>query len=274
MQISQNFRDLAVEFPHNLEVRRILQLTPPLQDRHWKFIRASRSVFDRIPAAMDMDALFYRFPSERSYCQRLSQLKPHGGRNGKVALSVDLICLSTPWVSGQWKDTLPVDSRQRHPFPRSGDLADTEGSNVARDSALALRDGSMRWNTGDPGRLLEEIRQEYRTAERYRLLVPWQQTEVHGMHSSQKNALYFHAPRWWVNEWWTSAHMFIPLPPLLTYRASRLIDDGFENLYWRTVFEAEWVVLVLSRWCAEIIQRRIMWRLPGQARAGIETMGI
>ena len=68
--------------------------------------------------------------------------------------------------------------------------------------------------------------------------------------------------------------MFIPLPPLLTYRASRLIDDGFENLYWRTVFEAEWVVLVLSRWCADIIQRRIMWRLPGQARAGIETMGI
>ena len=274
MQLPQNFRDLAAEFPHNLEVRRILQLTPPRQDRHWKFIRASRSVFDRIPAAMDMDALFYRFPSERSYCQRLSQLKPHGGRNGKVALSVDLICLSTPWVSGQWKDTLPVDSRQRHPFPRSGDLADPDGSNVARDSALALRDGSMRWNTGDPGRLLEEIRQEYRNAERYRLLVPWQQTEVHGMHSSQKNALYFQAPRWWVNEWWTSAHMFIPLPPLVTFRASRLIDDGFENLYWRTVFEAEWVVLVLSRWCAEIIQRRIMWRLPGQARAGIETMGI
>ena len=64
MQLPQNFRDLAAEFPHNLEVRRILQLTSPRQERHWKFIRASRSVFDRIPAAMDMDALFYRFPSK------------------------------------------------------------------------------------------------------------------------------------------------------------------------------------------------------------------
>ena len=64
MQLLHNFRDLAAEFPHNLEVRRILQLKPPRQDRHWKFIRASRSVFDRIPAAMYMDALFYRFPSE------------------------------------------------------------------------------------------------------------------------------------------------------------------------------------------------------------------
>jgi hypothetical protein len=67
--------------------------------------------------------------------------------------------------------------------------------------------------------------------------------------------------------------MLVPLPPILTYRASRLIEGGSEGEYWRTVFEAEWVVLVLSRWCADIIQRRIMWRLPGQARAGINTMG-
>jgi hypothetical protein len=68
--------------------------------------------------------------------------------------------------------------------------------------------------------------------------------------------------------------MFVPLPPLLTYRASRLIEGGSDDEYWNTVLEAEWVVLVLSRWCADIIQRRIMWRLPRQARAGVETMGL
>jgi hypothetical protein len=273
MQLPYNFADLLEECPRNWEVRRIAQLAPARQDRHWKFVRASRSVFDRIPEAMDMDVLFYRFPSERGYCQRLSRLKPRTGRYGQVELSVDLLCLSTPWVSGHWRDTLPLDPRHRHPFPDSGDLADPEGSKVALDSALALWDGSVRGNTGDPGRLLEEIRHEYRYAERYRLLIPWQQTEAHSMHSSQRNALYFQAPKWWYNEWWTSSHMFVPLPPFLTYRASRLIEGGNDLEYWHTVFEAEWVVLVLSRWCTDIIQRRIMWRLPGQARAGIETMG-
>jgi hypothetical protein len=68
--------------------------------------------------------------------------------------------------------------------------------------------------------------------------------------------------------------MFVPLPQLLTDRASRLIEGGNDVEYWHTVFEAEWIVLVLSRWCADIIQRRIMWRLPGQARTGIDTMGL
>jgi hypothetical protein len=172
MQLPQNFSDLLEEYPRNWEGRRIAQLTPARQDRHWKFVRASRSVFDRITAAMDMDVLLYRFPFERGYCQRLSKLKPRTGGTGKIELSVDLICLSTPWVSCQWRDTLPLDPRHRHPFPHSGDLADPEGSNVALDSALALRDGSRRWNTGEPGRFLEEIRQEYLHAERYRLLVP------------------------------------------------------------------------------------------------------
>jgi hypothetical protein len=173
--LPQKFRDLANEFPNTWEVRRIAQLTPSRQYQHCKFLRASRSMFDRIPAALNMDVLLYRFPSERGYCQRLNQLKPYVKRTGIFDLTVDLICLPTPWVSGQWKDNLPLDSRQRHHFPRSGDLSDPGGSNIALDSALALRNGSVRWGTGDPGRLLGEIRQEYRNAERYRLLVPWQQ---------------------------------------------------------------------------------------------------
>jgi hypothetical protein len=120
-----------------------------------------------------MDVLFYRFPPEGGYCQRLSQLKPSTGRKGQVELSVDLLCLSTPCVSGQWRDTFPLYPRHRHPFPHSGDLTDPEGSNVALDRSLALWDGSLRGNTGDPGRLLEEIRQEYGHAECGTTKFPW-----------------------------------------------------------------------------------------------------
>jgi hypothetical protein len=84
MQLPYNFSDLSEEFLRNWEVRGISQLTPVRRDRHWKFVRASRSDFDRIPAALDMDVIFYRFPSEHGYCQRLSQLKPRTGRNGQV----------------------------------------------------------------------------------------------------------------------------------------------------------------------------------------------
>ena len=38
--LPQKFRDLAEEFPSTLEVRRIAQLTPSRQDRHWRFVRA------------------------------------------------------------------------------------------------------------------------------------------------------------------------------------------------------------------------------------------
>jgi hypothetical protein len=93
MQLPHNFSYLLEECSRNWEVRRIVQLTPARQDRHWKFVRASRYVLDRIPAALDMDVLLYRFPSECGYCQRLSQLKPHTGRKGQVELSVDLLCL-------------------------------------------------------------------------------------------------------------------------------------------------------------------------------------
>jgi hypothetical protein len=45
-------------------------------------------------------------------------------QEGMVELSVDVLCLPTPWVSGEWRDTLPLDPRQRHSFPRTGDPAD------------------------------------------------------------------------------------------------------------------------------------------------------
>jgi hypothetical protein len=90
--LPHSFRDLMEECPRNWEVRRISQLMPSRQERHWRFLRTLRTCFDRIPAELNMDVLFYRFPSERAYCQRLSQLKPYIGRGESSN------CLSTFFV--------------------------------------------------------------------------------------------------------------------------------------------------------------------------------
>jgi hypothetical protein len=75
-----------------------------------------------------------------------------------------------------------------------------------------------------------------------------------------------------------SSHMFVALPPIVTYRASRLLQlsnlTEVETEYWWRVFEAEWVVMVFCRFCADMSQRRLMWRLPARARRGINEMGV
>jgi hypothetical protein len=71
--------------------------------------------------------------------------------------------------------------------------------------------------------------------------------------------------------------MAVPLPPVVTYKASQLLrraEDTIEGRFWWLVFESEWTVLVFARWCADIRQRRLMWRLPVRARDNITKMGV
>jgi hypothetical protein len=74
-------------------------------------------------------------------------------------------------------------------------------------------------------------------------------------------------------EWWTSVQMFVPLPPFLTYRASYLIEDSRDSAYWHAVFEAECYPCPFPLVC-RYPPEGIMRRLPGQARAGMDTIGI
>jgi hypothetical protein len=260
---------------HNIsDVRRLMRIKPIPRERHWGQLRQAHVNNGTIPKVMGLDALFYRFASERSYCQRLSNLVPP---DVPAALSTDLLCISPPWVSGHWPDNFPFASRQRHSYPTTGDLPDPEDSSCARDSASALWAGTTRWGTGDPGRLLQEIRKEHRIAANHELLVTWQNKEFQSMPTALSRIFYVPEPEWWFADGWTSAHMFVPHPPVLTYRASRLLPKAShrgEAKFWWTVFEAERITLVFSRFCADIVQRRIMWRLPMRARLGISTMGV
>jgi hypothetical protein len=146
------FDVLRETLPEHLEIRRLDRLAECKLERQWQRLRSSHYASDRISIVLDMDCLYYRFPSERAYCQRLSTLK--SPPNGYVNLSTDLLCLPTPWVFGQWHENFPVNVQVKHPYPTSGDLKNPEDVTCALDSAHALWASSRRWGTGDPGRLL------------------------------------------------------------------------------------------------------------------------
>jgi hypothetical protein len=215
-----------------------------------------------------MDCLHYRFPSERVYYQRLSTIKTPP--EGYVNLSTELLCLTTPWFSGQWRGSLPVSIQLKHPYPTSGDFPNPEDVNCDLDSAHALWASSRRWGTGDPGRLLQDIRKLHRVANSHRLLVPWKQIEFHSLSAEARSDIYLSAPTWWLKEVWVSSHIFVAFPPIVTYRASRLLKRSnlseVETEYWWRVFEAEWIAIVFCRFCADMSQRRLMWRLPARSR--------
>jgi hypothetical protein len=105
--VPHGFDVLRETLTEHLEIRRLDRLAEYKLERQWQRLRASHFARDRIPTALDTDCLHYRFPSERAYCQRLSILRPPP--NGYFNLSTELLCLPTPWVSGQWGESLPVN---------------------------------------------------------------------------------------------------------------------------------------------------------------------
>jgi hypothetical protein len=82
----------------------------------------------------------------------------------------------------------------------------------------------MRGLTGDLGRLVAETRKEYRDARKYQVLVPFQQVEFYAQRGEARDQLYVPCPTWW-GEAWTSPAMLVPLPPVVTYRASMLLRE-------------------------------------------------
>jgi hypothetical protein len=178
-----------------LEIRRLDRLADHKLERQWQGLRSSHYASDKIPIGLDMDCLHYRLPSERAYCQRLSTLKPPP--EGYVHMSTELLCLPTPWVFVQWRESLPVSLQVKHPNPTSGYLQNPEDVTCALDSAHDLWASSRRWGTGEPGRLLQEIRKEHRVANSIRLLVTWQQVEFNSLSAEARADLYVPATTWW-----------------------------------------------------------------------------
>ena len=239
----------------------------------WYRRRAHAPCDVRVPPEWGLDALYLRYEVERAYCERLRHFRADSAPPG---LSAALVCFEHPWLPHMWPPLQTPCAGNFANFAPTGDLPDPNGGSVALDSPWRLRECAIRCDTGDPGRLAAETRKEYRDARKYQTLVPFQQVEFYAQRGETRDALYVSCPSWW-GEAWTSPAMLVPLPPVVTYRASMLLREKAgtaESNFWWRVFEAEWVVLVFGRWCADVRERNIMWRLPGRARSGLAEIGV
>jgi hypothetical protein len=107
-------------------------------------------------------------------------------------------------------------------------------------------------------------------------LVPFQQVEFFDHLQGVRDACHVPCPPWW-EEAWISRNMSVPLPPIVTYKASKLLhrmSKTPEGRFWWLVFESEWTVLVFARWCSDIRERKLMWRLTARLRVNLTTMGV
>jgi hypothetical protein len=90
--------------------------------------------------------------------------------------------------------------------------------------------------------MLGEIKKEHRDARKHNFLVPYQQVEFYDQTPEARRRYYVLRPEWWREGAWTSQHMFVPTPPCVTYRASRLFSGDFSHTdspFWWLVFESE-----------------------------------
>jgi hypothetical protein len=229
-----------------------------------------------VPSRWGLDLLYFRDPDEQPYARNLSALDvPPDG----VPTKLDFRMLSFPSTIVPFRWSIPqtpcaADFRS---FPPRGDLLDPDGGDIALDSAWALREGALADDCGDPGRMLAEIRREGRDLTRkYAEFIPYQAVEYYQQSPPARHELYPAIPAWW-DEVWVSQRMFVPLPPVLSYRASAFLPNKVgtpEGQFFQLVLEAEWSALVFSRWCSDIPQRGIMWWLSPRLRRNVDELGL
>jgi hypothetical protein len=148
-------------------------------------------------------------------------------------------------------------------FSPNGDLSNPDGGEIALDSELALRDGSIADQAGDPGRMLAETRKETRNLRVYQEFAPYHQAKLYAQTPEARRQLHPYIPPWW-SEVQVLPNMMVPLPPVLTYRRSRFLSDyrGIpEGGFYERVLETELTASTFVRWCSDIPQRVIQCRL-------------
>jgi hypothetical protein len=259
--------------PGHLEVQRFLRLREGIRASAW-YQRRSHAPCDlEVPPDWGLDSLYFRHTCEEEYGRQLSELRENPENN---LMGNHLVCFPNPWVPYCWPAPQTTCLVTYSNFPPNGDLPDPSGSGVALDSAWRLRDVSVRDGTGDPGRMIGEGKKEARDLRREGFLVPFQQVEFYQQSPETRASLYVKCPTWW-GEVWVPPNMAVPLPPAITYRARMLLmekEGTSESRFWWMVVEAEWAVLVFGRWCADVPQRGIMWRLSPRIRRTLDAMGV
>jgi hypothetical protein len=153
-------------------------------------------------------------------------------------------------------------------YPRGGDIFLPRDS-VPRDSGYAVYAAGVAGNLGVPGMILKEYRREWRHR-RSGLLKSRSQTEYYDLSSHSRESLYPETPQG-CSDAEVPVHMFVPLPPVVTYRGSELIRG--DPLHW-AIFRTEWTALVFGRWIADIHFRGLLWQLPQKVHSWINQLGL
>jgi hypothetical protein len=204
-----------------LEVRRLEAIPESERSGLWLSRRRHTPCDLAIPTEWGLDALYWRAPEEEVYGRLLQNFVPPTSRELPLPLYIDMVCFPRYWVPYRWpKPQSPCKLDFSTYIPR-GDLPDPYGGEAALDSGWNLCRGSVADGTGDPGRWLREILQEARDHVRaYAEFVPYHMVEYYRQSPRARHNMYVAIPLLW-KEVWFSENMNVPLPPILTYRASR-----------------------------------------------------
>jgi hypothetical protein len=139
----------------------------------------------------------------------------------------------------------------------------------ACDSGYAFYISSLMAGEGDPGPFIEELRKEHKNR-RAGILLSWAQVEYYHLPAGLRKTLYRHPPEDWT-EWECPPGMAVPLPAVVTYRGSRLIQGDL--LHWR-IFYSEWVLIATVWFITDAHHRGLLWRLPRKILDSIPVLGL
>jgi hypothetical protein len=255
--------------PDCLDAQRIQTLAEEARESLWNDKRRHAPCSEKAPRGVSLDCIYLREEHEHEYVQNLVAGTAEADLPDTTEVASSLLFLSKPLVPMHWS---PAPQRYHgdpiQEYPQRGDIALTRDT-VPRDSGYALYAAAVSGSLNPPGRLLKEYRREWRHR-RKGLLKGWSQTEFYHVPQHARETMYPKTPEGW-NEIDMPARMYVPLPPVVTYRGSQLIRK--DPTHW-TIFRTEWTALVFGRWVADIHFRGLLWRLPPKVRVWVSQLGM
>jgi hypothetical protein len=165
---------------------------------------------------LGLDALYWRSLEEEEYGCLLWNLVPPTSRELPLPFIIEMVCFPRSWVPYRWPKLQPPCKLDISTYTPRGDLPDPDGGEAALDSGWNIRRGSVKERTGDPGRWLREVLKEARDQGRAKF-VPYHMVEYYQQSPRARHNLYAVVQQWW-KEVWVFENIYVPLPPILTYR--------------------------------------------------------
>ena len=255
--------------PECQDAKRMSTLAGEAREPVWNAKRRHAPCSEKAPKGEGLDCIYLREDHEQQYVLALIAGTIDVDATDLAEVEGSLLFLPKPLLPMKWSPAF-----QRHhgdplsEYPQGGDVL-LKRDSVPRDSGYAVYAAAVLGGLGVPGRLLREYRREWRHRRRG-VLKSWSQTEFYQLPQHARDTLYPKVSKdWGAAE--VPARMYVPLPPVVTYRGSALVRD--DDLHW-TIFRTEWTALVFGRWIADVHFRGLLWRLPQKVRVWVNQLGI